>query len=352
MKAILQVLKETWLVVQEMAPYLLFGFLAAGFLSVFVSAERIREKLGVGGWRGALRAALWGVPMPLCSCSVIPVALSLRRHGAGRSSTASFLLSAPQTGVDSILVTLAVLGPFFAVIRPVAAFLTGAIGGMIVGRLAERDPPLGDEAAACTEPCCQPASAARKVGRALRYGFVTLPQDIAVELLAGILVAGLITVLVPEDFFMGLFGKGLLSKLIMMAVGIPVYVCATASVPIAAALLLKGASAGAVLVFLMPGPATNAASLAAYRRMLGTRGLGIYLLVVAGSALAWGMLVDFVLTEARLKSFVGWSGGRLPQWLTLGCAVFLLVILVQAAYLRYHRHGHGGWGRGDHGCLR
>jgi len=156
METILLILKETWSVVQEMAPYLLLGFLVAGFLSIFIPAERIRDKLGAGGWKGAFRAALWGVPMPLCSCSVIPVALSLRRHGAGKSSTASFLLSAPQTGADSILVTLAVLGPFFAVIRPVAAFATGAIGGMIVGRLAERDTADKDDRPVCTDPCCRP----------------------------------------------------------------------------------------------------------------------------------------------------------------------------------------------------
>jgi len=336
MQAVVSILREAWTVVGEMAPYLLFGFLAAGFLSVFISAERVRRQLGEG-WQAAWRAALWGVPMPLCSCSVIPVGLSLRRHGAGRAGTASFLLSAPQTGVDSILVTLAVLGPVFAVVRPMAALLTGAVGGWLVGRLSAA-PEAEEEVKPCHEECCRPGGLATRTVRALRYGFLTLPGDVAPELLAGLLVAGAITVLVPEDFFVSFLGRGLLSKLVIMAVGIPLYVCATASVPIAAALILKGASPGAALVFLMTGPATNAASLAAYRRILGTRGLLAYLLVVAAAALLWGTALDYVAGTGDALQMVGWSRGMLPGWLRTASAVLLLVVLGGGLRERYRRH--------------
>ncbi len=209
--------REFWMLLGEMAPWLLFGFLVAGVLSVFLRPETIERHLGGRGLGPSLKAAAFGVPLPLCSCGVIPVAASLRRHGASRGATAAFLLSTPQTGVDSILVTFSLLGPVFAVVRPVVAFLSGVIGGAAVDLLGdERDVPAapapdvagplalpaaasaGDPAGqACTDACCTAEPGEPWWRRVLTYGFVTLPEDLARPLLLGILVAGLIGFLVP-----------------------------------------------------------------------------------------------------------------------------------------------------------
>lgn len=334
MNAIVAIFLEFAAVLGEMAPYLLFGFFAAGVLSVFISAETVEKHLGGRGLGPVLKAAFWGVPLPLCSCSVIPVATSLRRHGAGRGATTAFLLSTPQTGVDSILVTYGLLGPVFAIFRPLAAFVTGLVGGALVNALGNGNGAGGgDQAEACHDECCAHKEQPGRFVRALYYGFVTLPRDIGKELIIGLLIAGLITALVPQDFFAEAIGPGLLQMLLMMAVGIPIYVCATASVPIAAALILKGVSPGAAFVFLMTGPATNAATIATIRKILGTRSAAIYLLTVAGMALVWGVLLDYVfgVSGMVLHHHVHWM---MPAWVRVGGSVTLLAVLAYALFPR------------------
>ena len=312
-----QIAAEFWAVLGEMAPYLLFGFLVAGALSVLVSPEWVERHLGGRGVLPVAKASLFGVPLPLCSCGVIPVAASLRRPGARGGPTAAFLLSTPQTGVDSILVTLSLLGPVFAIFRPLAALATGLAGGTLVTLFgAEGD---GEQSVpACTEACCAGDESRGKLRRGLAYGFVALPRDIGRSLLVGLAIAGVISALVPKDLFAGVFGTGLLAMLVMMAVGLPIYVCATASVPIAAALIAKGVSPGAALVFLMTGPATNAAAFTTVWKVLGKRASIVYLCTVAASALACGLLLDHI--EAPL----GWM---LPGSVKAACAVALLAIL-------------------------
>ena len=253
-----------WGTLCEMAPYLLLGFLVAGLLSVFISPEIVERHLGGRGMWPVVKAALLGVPLPLCSCGVIPVAASLRRHGASRGATTAFLLSTPQTGVDSIVVTYSLMGGLFALIRPVAAFITGLVVGWFVDVLTAHNygkpvvPPLP-----CTEACCAPTARPKNnILRALHYGFFVLPRGIGNALIVGLLVSGVIAAFVPDDFFAGVFGTGIVGMLIMMAIGIPLYVCATGSIPVAAALMMKGVSPGAALVFLMTGPATNAVTMA------------------------------------------------------------------------------------------
>ena len=337
MSAIVAILREFASVLGEMAPYLLFGFLAAGVLSVFVSAETVEKHLGGRGLGPVLKAAFWGVPLPLCSCSVIPVATSLRRHGASRGATAAFLLSTPQTGVDSILVTYGLLGLAFAIFRPLAAFVTGLVGGALVNTFGRGNADdTADRPEACHEECCAHKKQPGRFVRAMHYGFVTLPRDIGKELIFGLLVAGLITALVPGDFFADAIGPGLLQMLLMMAVGIPIYVCATASVPIAAALILKGVSPGAAFVFLMTGPATNAATIATIRKILGTRSAVIYLLTVAGMSLVWGLLLDHVFGVAGPASLehVHWM---LPAWLKIAGSAVLVAVLACALWPRKAR---------------
>ncbi|MBI4678917.1 MAG: SO_0444 family Cu/Zn efflux transporter [Elusimicrobia bacterium] len=323
-----------WAALAQMAPYLLFGFAVAGVLSVLVSPEAVERHLGGGlrPWWAVVKAALFGVPLPLCSCGVIPVAASLRSHGASRGATISFLISTPQTGVDSILVTYSFLGPVFTVFRVLAAFLSGIVAGIFVGLLedAPGDPkgfpsPSGGVAGASTGPLPvvsgggtpspeTPGSGRWKRGGlrdALRYGFVTLPGDIGSAMLVGLAIAGLIAALLPPHFFHELLGPlsdrlgpgwaSFASMLVMMAVGIPTYVCATASVPIAAALMGKGVSAGAALVFLMTGPATNAATVAMVWKVMGRRTAWIYLAAIGATALASGLALDVL--QPRLGAF-------------------------------------------------
>ncbi len=330
MNVVLTILSEFWGVLSEMAPYLLFGFLVAGILSRFLSAATVERHLGGRGLRPVVKAAFLGVPLPLCSCSVLPVAASLRKHGASRGSTAAFLLSTPQTGLDSVFVTYSLLGFAFALFTPFATFATGLVGGLLVDRFGN-GPNEGrlEEAKPCVDDCCVARNGAGKWARAFRHGFITLPRDIGKELLVGLVIAAAITAAVPDDLFAGALGPGLPQMLLMMAVGIPVYVCATASIPIAAALILKGITPGAALVFLMTGPATNAAALAALRKLLGTRSMILYLVSLAGMALLCGLLLDAVFRVAGIPA-VQHPHEMIPPWLKTAAAVALLAVLFHA----------------------
>jgi len=313
-----------------MAPYLLFGFLMAGLLSVLISAERVERHLGRRGIWSVIKAAAFGVPLPLCSCGVIPVSASLRRHGASEGATASFLISTPQTGVDSILVTYSLLGPVLAIFRPLAALLSGVLGGMAVdltGPRAGQDAPA--EQRTCHEECCQgPAGhgVAAHLKHLLHYGFVTLPRDIGRSMLIGLVLAALITALIPKGYFAEYVPPGIGQVALLMAAGVPVYVCATASVPVAAGLMAIGASPGAAFAFLMTGPATNAATLATLWKVTGRRTTAIYLGTMLVAALGGGLLLDALVFQLD----VGVGRGQAwmpPAWVGIGSAVTLLGVL-------------------------
>lgn len=279
-------LTAVWTLTADMAPYLLLGFLIAGLLSVYVSPAWLERHLGGRGWGPIWRASLLGVPLPLCSCGVIPVAASLRRHGASKAATTSFLLSTPQTGVDSIAVTGAMLGPVFAVLRPVIALITGLVGGGLVRTVTR------NEITTSAAPSLPVTAGGSRLQRGLAYGFGTLPRDIGRALLLGILLAALITVLVPPGALSAVLGDGILPILVMIAVGLPLYVCATGSVPLAVGFIHAGVAPGAALAFLIAGPATNAAAVTTLHRVLGRRTVVVYLGVVAVSALLAGLLVN------------------------------------------------------------
>lgn len=318
-----------WDTLREMAPFLLFGFFVAGVLSVFIQPETVEHHLGGSGIRQVLKAALFGVPLPLCSCGVIPVAASLRRHGASAGATTSFLISTPQTGVDSIMVTLSLLGPVFAIFRPVVSFVSGVFGGALVNAFGPEQDPSQPNGPVCVGECCTGTPGQNRLLRAIRYGFITLPRDINKALIIGVVVAGLIAAIVPDDYFSTILGGGILSMLVMMLVGIPVYVCATASVPIAAALIMKGVSPGAALVFLMTGPATNAATITTIWRTMGRRTAGLYLGTVAGTSILAGLLLDMVIFGTAETAM------HAPHWMMPGgvktaAAVILLGVLLAA----------------------
>jgi len=338
------IITESWRLLGQMAPYLLFGFLVAGILSVGISPEWVERHLGGRGVASVVKASIFGVPVPLCSCGVIPVSASIRRHGASRAATTAFLLSTPQTGVDSILVTYSLLGPVFAVFRPIVALLAGFLGGVLVRFFGEPDGEglaRGKERRPiCNGDCCADKGDKSVLSRILRYGFVTLPQDIGSALLIGILIAGVMAALVPAGYLQVYIGGGVLSILVMMAVGVPIYVCATASIPIAAGFLHMGASFGAVVAFLIAGPATNAATLTTVWKVLGKRTTALFLFTIAASAFGFGLLLDRLvpiveetLPQLATYAYVHAEGGLFSQL----AAVVLLGVLTFSFGSRFLR---------------
>ncbi len=322
---------DFWGTVAEMSPYLLFGFFVAGILSVLISQSFVERHLGGRGIWPLLKASLFGVPLPLCSCGVIPVSISLHKHGASKGSTVAFLLSTPQTGADSIFVTLSLLGPLFAIFRPLAAFVTGIVGGSLIDVFDQNTRDNGLTPPECSDECCSSAKNNRKVARGLKYGFVTLPRDIGKAMLIGLVIAAIISALVPDGYFAEKLGTGIFAMVVMVFLGIPVYVCATASVPVAAALIIKGLTPGAALVFLMTGPATNAASFAAIWKILGRQAAIIYLATVAGCALLSGILLDYIAIGVDFE-IVTRPATMLPPVVKHISAVLLLAVLLLAIF--------------------
>jgi uncharacterized membrane protein YraQ (UPF0718 family) len=301
MTTIIDTLRETWLVTCEMSPYLMLGFLVAGLLSVIISPSTVERHLGQPGLWQVIKASLLGVPLPLCSCSVVPVAASLYRHGATKGATLSFLASTPQTGIDSIAVTWSLLGPVVTLFRIVVAFISGILSGagIQVGRKAAADDAeRQSEKPTCA--CCAGDQASPRILRALRYGFVTLPRDMGRAMFIGLVISGLLTALVPENYFADKLGPGVVSMLLMMVIGIPIYTCSSGSVPVALALVHAGVSPGAALVFLVTGPATNAATVATIAKVLGRRAIITYLACICLTALGAGLLLDSVMTAEAL----------------------------------------------------
>jgi len=315
--------------VNEMSPYLLLGFLFAGILRVIFPRQVITRYMGQNNFRSVFNASLLGVPMPLCSCGVLPAGIGFYRNGASRGPTISFLISTPQTGVDSILATYSLLGLPLAIVRPVVAMFTGLFGG-VLGNLAERNGGKGeDKKGEKDEPY------ERSVRELFRYGFVELVQDISKWLIIGMLVAALLAVLIPGDFFTSTISSEYLAMLLMIAASVPLYICATGSIPIAAVLMMKGLAPGAALVLLMAGPATNIATMAVIGNTLGRRSLWVYLGSIIGGALFFGVLVNELLPRE-------WFTGAIPSmihehehgtsWFKWA-ATALLVLLIVNGYL-------------------
>ena len=300
-----------------MSPWLVAGFFAAGVLAVWIPRAWVNRALGGRtGLSGVLRAVLVGVPLPICSCGVLPIAAGLRRNGAGKGATAAFLISTPQTGVDSILATYALMGPVFAVARPLAAALTGLVGGAVVAAVGGED----DAAAAASDEPPPPSRGLREI---LRQAYVRLLGSVAKPLAAGLAVSALVTVLVPDGFFAEAFGgRDWLAMPAMALVGLPMYVCSTASIPIAASLMLKGVSPGAAFVFLMVGPAMNAVSVTTVAALIGRRATAAYVATIVAGAILCGCAVNaFADPSAAVEAARCASHGLTPlHW---ACAAFL-----------------------------
>ena len=317
---------EIYHLMLEMAPYLLLGFLIAGILKYTLKPETMKRHLGEANVRSVVNASLLGVPMPLCSCGVIPTGVGLYRNGASKGAAQSFLISTPQTGVDSIMITYSLLGLPFAIIRPIAAFITGIVGGVITNKV-EGEVPHKYENEITTEDM---PKGLKKIPAILQYAFVEFMDDIAKWLVIGILIAGLISVVLPDDFFLQYLSNPYLSMLVMLVASIPLYVCATSSVPIAAALILKGLSPGAALVFLMAGPATNAATISVIGNTMGKKSLIVYLATIVAGSFLGGIVLDQFMPSSWFTGIMsmGHDHHMLPEWLMITSAIILTILIV------------------------
>ncbi|MBY6096440.1 SO_0444 family Cu/Zn efflux transporter [Ferrimonas balearica] len=419
----------------DSAPWLLLGLFMAGMIKMFVPMSWMQKQLGGHGVKPTVKAAIFGAPLPLCSCGVIPAAVGLRRSGASKSATTAFLVATPETGVDSVSVSYVLLGPFMAVVRPITAVVSAIVAGLLVGRDQHEEAPaepqskptpkftpvasggsmmaapamkaesvsccaskaaapavkaqssccsgktevkaesasccgsksevkaestsccsskpeVKAEAASCcaNKPakseqggCCSskkeapaPEGVVAKLVNGVNYAATDLVRDTTLWLLIGLFFAALVNTFVPASF-LSQWGDGILAMTVMVLVSIPMYICATASTPIAAGLLLAGVSPGAVLVFMMAGPATNIATLGVVRNELGKRALWAYLTGVIGTAMLFGFAVDYAVAEFGFKvmPLVGEEHRMLPHWLVYGSGVLLAILMVKAMWSKW-----------------
>lgn len=321
-------IKDLGYILAEMAPYLLLGFFFAGILHAFVPQSFVSKYLGGQSLKSTFNASLFGVPLPLCSCGVIPTGMAMHKNGASKGSTTSFLISTPQTGIDSILVTYSLLGLPFAIIRPIIAFTTGVIGGILTNKVdPESDKQIQEETSNDRR-----LSFKEKVIDIFHYGFVIFLQDISKWLVIGLLLAAAISVIVPDNFFANDDLPYLAQMGLILAFSVPLYVCATASVPLAAVLMMKGITPGAALVFLMAGPATNAATITMIGRVLGKKTLWSYLVSIIGGALLFGFIVDTFLPKEWFTMGLEMAEGHHHHHslgiLEIGSAIVLVGLLI------------------------
>ena len=347
MDTVIAIIAASWDLLRASAFYILFGLLISGFLKIFLNPAMVVRHLGTGRFLPVFKAALLGVPIPLCSCGVLPASLALKKQGANNGATTAFMIATPESGIDSIAITYALLDPIMTVARPVAAFFTAVVAGIVENLCGYRtpvQPPAGGlpfPADGCTGGFEGPPTGLPlhrgwwpRIQVGIRYAFTEFWGDLAGWFFLGILLAGLITTLIPDDVFATYLGAGLPAKMLMLAVGIPLYICATASTPIAAALILKGVSPGAALVFLLAGPATNIASLTVLTGVLGKRATAIYLTAIAVCALGFGMVLDwfYAMQGVSATALAGQAAEILPAWLAWPAVVILLAISAKPVF--------------------
>ena len=350
MKILLDILKEVWVLTNEMSPYLLLGFLLAGIMHEFLPSTLYTNHLGKNNFKSVFLAALFGVPLPLCSCGVIPTAMGLRREGASKGATVSFLIATPQTGVDSIIATYSLMGLPFAIIRPIAAFLTAVLGGTLVNKIeAPSTLPLWGSA---SESPSQEEKNKTLPQRgswegAFTYAFIEMMEDIGKWLVIGLVIAGIITAAVPDTWFTAFQGNTLYSILFVLLFSIPMYLCATGSIPIALALMMKGLTPGAALVLLMAGPASNVASILIINKVLGRKTLAIYLFSIIIGAIVFALGIDYLLPADWFTAPLAYMKDccmEQPGWFSILCTILMVLLLLHALspkkLLGGHHHCH------------
>jgi len=309
-----------------MAPYLLLGMFIAGILHVFIGTDFITRYLGANNLGSIIKASLFGVPLPICSCGVIPVAASLKKEGASKSATLSFLVSTPTTGADSILASYSLLGPLFAIFRPLAAFISGITIG-VLNFIFNREPQekvLEDHHHSKNE-----LSTKKKIIEVFKYGFIELAEDIGKWLVIGVLIGGVLTVAIPQELIEKFLPFTWMHFIVMLVIALPLYVCATGSIPIAAALLQMGFSPGAALVFLIAGPATNAVTLSFVRSKLGKRAFYLYLTSIVSISIIAGIIFNFVFALLGNElSIISPHGEHISQILRIVTGIILAILIL------------------------
>lgn len=315
-------------ILSEMSPYLLLGFFFAGLLYAFIPRERIDRYFNGKPLKSSVLASLFGIPLPLCSCGVIPTGTAFYKNGASKGGTVSFLISTPQTGVDSILATFSLMGLPFAIIRPLAALVTGITGGLITSVVTKNEPTIKTFHEERREHKPFP----QKVIDVFRYGFVEFIQDISKWLVIGLVLAAIISALIPNDFFELLNLPPVLQMLLILVVSIPLYICATGSIPLAAILILKGISPGAAFVLLMAGPATNAATITMIGKVLGKKSLFTYLTTIIAGAMGFGLIIDYALPAQWFTILPGLQAGHHHieslNWWQITSGIVLLALII------------------------
>lgn len=354
-------------IINEMSPYLLLGFLFAGILHVFVPGAVYNRYLSGNSFRSVFYATLLGIPLPLCSCGVLPTAIGLRKEGASKGATVSFLIATPETGVDSIVATYSLMGLPFAIVRPITALCTSLFAGSLVnwfdkGSTQDEDSSedIEEEHDCCHEDhdgdCCHGGKRREgvtgKIIEVLDYGFVHMMGDIGKWLIVGLIVAGLITVFVPDSFFDIFKGHTALSMLLVLCIAIPMYICATGSIPIAVALIMKGLSPGAALVLLMAGPACNVASILVIGKRLGRKTLFLYLMSIIIGAATAGFIIDGMPAEWFMPTLMNANGccEDHSSWFNWLCTAILALLLLNALVIKPLRHGQGHSHGNDNDC--
>jgi len=344
--------ESVWSILSESAFFILVGFGVAGVLNELLPSQSVTRWLSGNRARSVLSATLVGAPLPLCSCSVLPTAITLRQKGASKGATLSFLISTPETSVTSVLLTYALLGPIWAVFRPIAACVSALVAGLVENACEEKltttaSRPVQeavDASCAVHESCClasgveqQSRTFASRIQSATRYAFVKLFDDIFGWVMLGIVAAAAIQAWLPPDILSKVLGGPMQSMLLMLLIGVPLYVCAEASTPIAAVLVSQGMSPGAALVLLLVGPATNIGSLGLLHGLLGRRTMVVYLVTIMVVAVVMGLVLDGLLSgsEVVLRTRM-LDEPFVPAWLKTTAATLFLVNGVATA-VRYVR---------------
>jgi len=352
----IELLNNIWIVYLDTAFWLLLGLLAAGLVKTFIPQDMVTRWLGGSGFSAVGRAALFGAPLPLCSCGVLPAAIGIYRSGASKEATVSFLISTPETSIDSVAVTYALMGPVMAIYRPVAALMSALITGMLVSfvddqpveKTVAKEQQTVVEACSGESLCCSKGEQSKseskiessccssekpvqtnRILQVFTYAGAELLDDISKWLFIGIVIAGIMITVIPPGW-LAQWGSGLPAMLVMLAIGVPMYICAVASTPIAAGLILAGVSPGTVLVFLLVGPATNIAGIVLVKRELGAKVTSLYLFGLSVVSVLMGLLLDWVVLNYGLKVGVDISAAEfmLPEILSWGSALLLLLLAI------------------------
>ena len=320
MQVLINILYNFWNLSIEMAPFLLLGFLLAGLLSIFISKELIKKHLSNKSKYAVIKSVILGIPLPVCSCGVIPLAASIREKGASKGSTASFVTSTPQTGIDSIIITYDMIGMTFALIRVSVAFISGIVTGLIVDffKNKKNDYYFSENEFHDFKK--------RKIKDGLRYAFYNLPKSLFKPLMIGILFASLISTFIKDDYFIS-YNSTFTEIIFISLISIPMYICSTASVPLALSFINLGISPGAVLIFLILGPATNTITLTTLWKIIGKKETILFIGSIIINAVIFGILLNNLKVEGIVSNCLNYCDGA-HKAIDIICVVLLYIILL------------------------